>query len=75
MTVKKLMLALLVLAGGCATRTRAGTPQPVAAVGAVSPRAAAEAFLSAVRQQDLGALARQVQTNIVWGFLESHVKG
>ncbi len=61
MTVKKLMLALLALAGGCATRTVAGSPQPVAAVGATSARAAADAFLSAVRQQDLGALG------LAWG--------
>ncbi|HEY0997752.1 MAG TPA: hypothetical protein VGD77_17315 [Gemmatimonadaceae bacterium] len=61
MTVKKLMLALLVLAGACTTRTVASTPQPASAGGATSPRAAASAFLSAVRQQDLGALG------LVWG--------
>lgn len=63
MTVKKLMLALLVLAGACTTRTVSSTPQPApaGAGGAASPQAAATAFLAAVRQQDLGALG------LVWG--------
>jgi hypothetical protein len=68
--VRKLLLVGLLFAGACKSRTvevpinTAPTPAPVAgnsAAGAASPRLALDAFLGAVRAQDLQAMSG------VWG--------
>jgi hypothetical protein len=68
--VRKLLLVGLLFAGACKSRTvevpinTAPTPAPVAgnsAAGAASPRLAIDAFLGAVRAQDLQAMSG------VWG--------
>ncbi|MEO8620847.1 MAG: hypothetical protein ABI625_07270 [bacterium] len=64
--MRKLLLAGLLLAGACKTRTidvPVTAPAPVTAVpkAAIGPRPALDAFLAAIKAQDLQALA------VAWG--------
>ncbi|MEP6998866.1 MAG: hypothetical protein ABI969_00200 [bacterium] len=64
--MRKLLLAGLLLAGACKTRTidePATAPAPVlsASKAAIGPRPAVDAFLSAIKAQDLQALS------VAWG--------
>jgi hypothetical protein len=58
--VRKLLIGLLLIAAACTTRTTTVTPAPTSA-GSTGPRAALDAFLSAIRAKDLQALGA------VWG--------
>ena len=60
--VRKLLLIGLLFGGACQTRTiEVPAPGPVSAPTAAGPRPALDAFLSAIRAQDLQALA------VAWG--------
>jgi hypothetical protein len=58
--VRKLLIALLLIAPACTTRTTTVTPVTVGA-GATGPRGALDSFLAAIRAKDLQALGA------VWG--------
>ncbi|HEY0972419.1 MAG TPA: hypothetical protein VGE02_15730 [Gemmatimonadales bacterium] len=57
---KLLVLLVVVLAGACRAAPET-TPRPGATFGAAAPRAAVEAFLGAIRAEDLQAIS------LVWG--------
>ena len=60
--MRKLLLIGLLVGGACQTRTiEVPAPGPVSAPTAAGPRPALDAFLSAIRAQDLQALA------VAWG--------
>ena len=60
--MRKLLLIGLLFGGACQTRTiEVPAPGPVSAPTAAGPRPALDAFLSAIRAQDLQALA------VAWG--------
>lgn len=63
--MRKLMIALLLAATACTTRS---TIEPARGVVPVGPRPALDAFLSAVRAQDLQAMS------LAWGDKEGPVR-